>query len=81
MNEPLVLSSVKQWANHAPVVAAYVKKVYTADQVIVHFANREAQLRHKIEQLLCICPKKIKGPDGKIYIWHCPDNLIPQEMP
>lgn len=30
-----------------------------------------------IIELLSIAPRKMKGPDGREYVWHCPDELVP----
>lgn len=35
------------------------------------------EAREKIWKLEEIAPKKIRTPDGKEHVWHCPNDLIP----
>jgi hypothetical protein len=30
--------------------------------------------------VLAISPKKYRLPDGRVVVWHCPDELVPEEV-
>jgi hypothetical protein len=62
-----------------PTVYNLLNSGGTARECIVALANEKAELIKKIVDLEMIVPKKYKLPDGKIVIWHCPDDLIPMK--
>lgn len=35
---------------------------------------------NELMKLHAIAPRKIKLPDGRIMVWHCPDHLIPETL-
>lgn len=46
--------------------------------VIVALANQKNSLIARIMELESIAPKKIALQDGRVAVWHCPTNLIPE---
>lgn len=50
-----------------------------AFKVIAYFQALEIQaLRKKVADLQGIAPRRMRHGDT-VWIWHCPDNLIPEE--
>lgn len=48
------------------------------DLIILALVREKKKLLDRINELLSICPRKISN--GKLtYVWHCPDDLIPEE--
>lgn len=47
------------------------------EDVVVALVNEKTELLGWLMAATTIAPKKIKTPDGKIMVWHCPDELIP----
>jgi hypothetical protein len=58
------------------VVDSALRNGWTLEQVIELLVEQNKQLIEKNIQLYSIAPRKIKV-DGKIYVWHAPDELIP----
>lgn len=50
----------------------------TPAQVIDALADQKAQMLKKIIELELIAPKRISH-GGKAFIWHCPDELVPEQ--
>ena len=48
------------------------------DVVVALCGQNDAMLKRLIE-VESYAPKKIKADDGKVYVWHCPDDLIPMQ--
>lgn len=63
VNEPLVQKILSNEGRH--------------EDCIVALANLAQQLRKKVIELECVAPRKIVTKEGKVYVWHCPDHLIP----
>lgn len=49
----------------------------TLEDCIVAMAKQKADLIEKIAELELICPRKIGLPDGRVFIYRCPDDNIP----
>lgn len=45
--------------------------------IIVQLVGEKEELFRRVMQLESLCPKRIKMPDGKMFVWHAPDHLIP----
>lgn len=45
--------------------------------MVVTLNSKIEDLNKQLAKLETIAPRRIKLPDGKIYVWHCPDDLIP----
>lgn len=50
----------------------------TAEDCVIALANHAEELFAKVVELEAIAPKKIRAVDGKVYVWRCPDDLIPE---
>lgn len=78
------LASVSGYASYSDVyldeavVASVLRRGGNAEDCVVALANMKAQLLARVMELEAIAPKKIKTPDGKVYVWHCPTDLIPE---
>ena len=48
-----------------------------AEAIIIELANEKAALIDRLMKLDAIAPRKIKTDDGRIFVWRCPDHLIP----
>lgn len=53
----------------------------TNEDTIVDLVNEKRALTDRIIELEQIAPKAIRGPDGRTYVWHCPDHLVPVDSP
>lgn len=49
----------------------------TTEQVILTLVNQKALLVEQLIRLESITPRRYQLPDGKVYVWHCPDDLVP----
>ena len=77
MSTPMTYRSLEHVANCNARVHAVLAQGGTHAEAIVVLANHNEELVHRIMQLEAIAPKKIKGPNGTCWIYHCPDHLIP----
>lgn len=50
----------------------------SAEAVAVALYAANQKLLEELIQLKSICPRRVTAPDGKVYVWHCPDHLIPE---
>lgn len=44
----------------------------------IALAAEVERLKERLKKLDAIAPKKITAPDGKVYVWRCPEHLIPE---
>lgn len=49
-------------------------------QMIVALANVIQELSKANMALYQIAPRKIKGPDGTVLVWRCPESMIPENL-
>lgn len=49
---------------------------YAAERIQKLEAEKEA-LWQRLMYVESYSPKKIKHPDGRVMVWHCPDDMIP----
>lgn len=47
------------------------------EEIIVILANQKAMLTEQMLRLESIAPRKFQLADGRVMIWHCPDELVP----
>ena len=63
--------------DRSPVVRKILSEGGNAEACLTPLLNQIDTLSARIVQLEMICPRKVKTKDGKIFIWHCPYELIP----
>lgn len=54
-----------------------VRRGVPPEGVIVALCEQKERMMKRIVELESIAPRKIKR-DGKTYVWHCPNELIPE---
>lgn len=54
-----------------------MRRLCPRSEIIVCLANQKAELQRVLLAMDGICPRRIKTADGKTYIYHAPDHLIP----
>lgn len=50
----------------------------TKEDVIVELVAQRDKMMARVMELELIAPKKIRSPDGRTWIYRCPDHLIPE---
>lgn len=65
------------WYNDA-TVQSMARSGAHAGEIIGALAQEKRALIDRIVTLQSIAPKKITMPNGKVMVWHCPDELIPE---
>jgi hypothetical protein len=60
-----------------PAFNSAIRCGYSMEECVVMLAGMLKDTRNQLESVQAIAPRKIQTPDGKIYVWHCPDELIP----
>ena len=38
------------------------------------------RLRARVAELMQIAPRKYRRADGVVYVWHCPDDMVPDAV-
>lgn len=61
-----------------PIVARIMKAGGTAEDCAVALAVEYDRLVDRVIALDSIAPRKLKLPDGRVLIWRCPDELVPE---
>jgi hypothetical protein len=46
-------------------------------EIIVALVNHISYQNKTISDFMAICPRRIKLDDGRVMVWHCPDDLVP----
>jgi hypothetical protein len=60
-----------------PLAFHYQAGRTSAEEAITRLVEQKQELLKQIRTLQSIAPKRIMAPDGKVYVWHCPDELVP----
>lgn len=60
-----------------PIPYRIIKQGGSMADCVVALANDRQRLIGRIMELEAIAPKRIRTPDG-VYVWHCPNELIPE---
>ena len=63
---------------HNPIVAHIMRAGGTAEDCAVALSVHNDRLVDRLMTLEGIAPRRIKLPDGRVMVWHCPDHLIPE---
>lgn len=61
-------------------VNAMLKHGRSLEETIVALVCEKNRFTQRIIELESIAPRKIVLPDGRVMVWRCPDELVP-EMP
>lgn len=86
------MSGTKQPASPVPVDCSAFDRVRLSDVTVHEMLEHGRSLEETIVALVCeknrfvqrilelesIAPRKIVMPDGRIMIWRCPDELVPE---
>lgn len=62
------------------IVASTLLYGGTLKDCIVQLIKSRKRLMDRNDYLERLVPRKRKMPDGRIMVWHCPDDLIPLEV-
>jgi hypothetical protein len=60
------------------IVAAVLASGGTAEDACVLLANQVNALIDEVTRLQLIAPRKVRLPDGRVVVWRCPDELVPE---
>jgi len=64
-------------AKHNNVVGQLLAAGGTTVDCVVGLSTLVDELARRLQQLEMIAPRKAVDKNGRCYIWHCPDALIP----
>lgn len=64
-------------AQRSAVVRAVLEQNGTAVDCVMALVERMEALSTRVVELEGIAPRRIKLPDGRVMVWHCPDHLVP----
>lgn len=73
-----IYSAFDQLIRKNQIVARIMLAGGTAEDCAVSLAAHNDRLVHRLMALEGIAPRKIKLQDGRVMVWRCPDNLIPE---
>jgi len=62
---------------HDSAVSSMLDAGMSLEEIIVALSREREQTHRQLLKLISLVPKKVISPDGKVYVWHCPDELIP----
>lgn len=72
-------STLHEVAVNDVTVNRHLELCESLESIIVALANEKQMLMDQIFNLQNITPKKIRH-GNKVYVWHCPDELIPEQQ-
>ena len=70
--------SVQHLRRNNAIVARIMDAGGTAEDCAVALSVENDRLADRVMALDSIAPRKIKLPDGRVLIWRCPDELVPE---
>ena len=63
------------------IVASVMRDGGTPEQCIEALCSANRELLERVSDLASIAPRKITLPDGRVMVWRCPDELVPELPP
>lgn len=61
-----------------PIVAEIMRAGGTPEDCCVALAQALEQTAEKAMRYMMIAPRKIRLPDGRVMVWRCPEELVPE---
>ena len=74
----LVISSFDRAGIDSPLVAKILDAGGTAEDCVVELLSIQKKLLDRISFLDSIAPRKIRAEDGRLMVWRCPEDMIPE---
>lgn len=71
-------STLHEAARHVPLLYTAMRNAVPMDEVILALVDQLDMMKARVMELELICPKKVRGPEGTVWVYRCPDNLIPE---
>jgi hypothetical protein len=71
-------TSYKEVCLHNPIVNQIITAGGTAEDCVVALNDLNRKYYQQIRELKDIAPFKITLPEGKVLIWRCPDEFVPE---
>lgn len=59
------------------LVNAALRRGITMDALAIALVEQNEMLVARVMELELIAPKKVQGSDGRVWIYRCPDALVP----
>ncbi len=59
------------------VVYSMLRRGRSLEDIIVVLCKEREIFISRVLELEQIAPRKIVSPDGAVYIWRCPDSMVP----
>lgn len=50
------------------------------EEIVIALVDEKERCFKRIMALEAIAPRKIVMPDGRVLVWHCPDDLVPTDL-
>lgn len=60
-----------------PVVYECHRRGMSPEQIVVQLVLNQQNMIEELKLLRSIAPQRIETEDGKVFVWHCPNELIP----
>ena len=73
-----VCSTFLRLRRNNAIVARIMDAGGTVEDCAVALSVENDRLTDRVMALDSIAPRKIKLPDGRVLIWRCPDELVPE---
>jgi hypothetical protein len=70
-------ADIHEAARRCPMVALALRRGLTMDALAVALVEQNEMLVARVMELELVAPKKVHGPNGEVWIYRCPDALVP----
>jgi hypothetical protein len=71
-------NSFQRVINTDVTVREIINRGGSVEDCVVSLAAQKEELIKRVMKLEAIAPKKITHTDGTVFVWHCPDELVPE---
>jgi len=65
---------------HSPIVASILAAGGSCEDCVVGLVQAMDSLTERVSVLEGMVPRKYRLDDGRVLIWRCPDNLVPEPL-
>lgn len=64
-----------------PIVHRILNRGGTLRDCVVELSRDRFRLLDNLRKAEMLIPRKVRADDSTVYVWHCPDHLIPDPEP
>ncbi len=77
---PTIHEQLRELRHTDATVRSICERGGDVGEALIAVVQEKREMLQRIIELDSIRPRRYRTPDGRVLVWHCPNDLIPEEQ-